>query len=103
MVKSNPAQRQQRSHPRVLGVPLPWALAMFVPMMVSVQLTGVSVAMAVYAEDLAWEFVTEKWVWFRLGLRLLDDAQVCFLVGVAVWAAWCLVTLAQWIIGRVRR
>lgn len=103
MTEIHPAAQQSRPpRPRLLGIPLPWALAMLVPMSVSLQLVGVSTALSIYADDLAWKFVTERWVWSRLGFRLLYAAQLCLFVGMAVWAVWCIVGLGQWIIRRVR-
>ena len=93
-------QQARPSFPRLLGMPFPWAVAMLMPLGVSLQLVGVSTALSVFADDLAWEFVTEPWVWSRLGFRMLYTAQMCLLLGFAVWVAWCLVGVVQWILRR---
>lgn len=103
MTEIYPAQPSRPPHPRLLGIPLPWALAMLVPIGLSLQLVLVSNVMSIYADDLAWEFVTERWVWSRLALRLLYAAQLCLLLSMAVWVVWCIVSLVKWIIRRVRR
>ena len=104
MTQNGPGQQPlSSSHPQILGTPLAWVLAMLVPGSISLQLVAVSTVLSVYAEDLAWEFVTEQWVWFRLSSKLLYASQLYLFAALAVYGVWCIVGVAQWIIRRVRR
>ena len=104
MTQNDPVRQSMRPvHPQIPGLSLPWALALLVPGSISLQLVAVPTVLSVYAEDLAWEFVTEQWVWFRLSSKLLYASQLYLFAALAVYGVWCIVGVAQWIIRRVRR
>ena len=98
-----PGSRPSPSHPRLLGMPFSWGLMMLVPMGISLQLACIATALSVYADDLAWRFVTEPWVWSRLGFRLLYAGQIYLFLGFAVWVLWCLWSLIRWILRHLHR